>query len=57
MVLGYVDKAQAQPYLCPTMSVAIALILTAFLVIEPWIAEFPLLWRMIPFGAGRNASR
>jgi hypothetical protein len=37
---------------------ALALYLAAFLAIEPWIAEFPLIWRMIPDrGRRRDASR
>jgi len=32
--------------------------LAAFLAIEPWIAEFPLIWRMLPdWGLLSDASR
>jgi hypothetical protein len=43
-----VDKPRTQPYLCETGSMARARDLAAFLAIEPWIAEFPLIWRMLP---------
>jgi|ERR1700754_1912326 hypothetical protein len=53
-----VDKARTQPYLCRTGSMARARDLVAFLAIEPWIAEFPLIWRMLPDrGLISDASR
>src|ERR1700692_4840817 len=46
-------------HICPKpKSMAIALISLAFLAVEPWIAEFPLIWRTHPYrGQRRNASR
>jgi hypothetical protein len=38
-----VDKAVTRPYLCAVGSVAEALILLAFLAVEPGIAYFPLI--------------
>jgi hypothetical protein len=40
-----VDKAVTRPYLCAVGSVAEALILLAFLAVEPGIAYFPLIRR------------
>jgi hypothetical protein len=40
---GAVDKALARPYLCPIVSMAIALILLTFLAVEPRLAYFPLI--------------
>jgi hypothetical protein len=52
-----VDKAPTQPYLCPTGQWRWRLFGGA-LVVEPWIAEFPLIWRMFPDrGGSRDASQ
>jgi hypothetical protein len=47
-ILGGVDKALADPYLCGIVSMAIALYLLTFLAVEPRIADFPLIWRTLP---------
>jgi hypothetical protein len=45
---GHVDIAPGRPYLCRIVSTAMTLILLAFLPFEPWMARFPLNWRMTP---------
>jgi hypothetical protein len=38
----------AQPYLCKIQVNGDSAYFAAFLPVEPWIAEFPLIWRMPP---------
>jgi hypothetical protein len=50
-----VDKPLAQPYLCKTSVGGDGAYFAALLAIEPWIAEFPLIWRM-PLRIGACAA-
>jgi hypothetical protein len=47
-----VDKPDPQPYLCAIASMTRAFILLTFLAVEPRIACFPLIWRMLPVPDG-----
>jgi hypothetical protein len=53
----HVDIAPARPYLCPHRVDGDGVYFARVFAVEPWIARFPLNWRMTPRHRNGTATR
>src|SRR5262249_4407203 len=54
---GHVDIVPARPYLCPHRVDGDGVYFARVFAVEPWIARFPLNWRMTPRHRNGTATR